>query len=168
MLRPRGKWLPPLYWNEGRKGSNSTQPELNTWVHRSVAWQAAEDVVNHDQGRSRTPSADHESSATGDGERTGWKSVGERLFDTWTVPLVMPAQPDPGECRHKCKVGNHARERSIEQNCTIMQNRHKFPPLNAYLPTLRVIFFLQLSVDRDVATYHEWKLRHCVGWPTSE
>ncbi len=57
-------------------------------------------------------SPDHESSATHDGERTGRTSLvnlhrtaepGVYPSETRSAQLVMPAQPAPGECRHKYK-----------------------------------------------------------------
>ncbi len=56
------------------------------------------------------PAEDRESSATHDGERTGltclvsWRRTAEpgvSPSEAWSTQLVMPAQPAPGECRHK-------------------------------------------------------------------
>ncbi len=87
---------------EGSAGFIMPQDVLKVRFLVQTSWRPAEDRGNHDC----------EPSATHDGERAVWKCLvnSHRTIEpavppseTWSMHLVMPAQPAPGECRHKCK-----------------------------------------------------------------
>ncbi len=75
------------------------------------------------------PSHNRKSSATHDGERTGWKSLASsrRTVEPgvtppvmWSTQLVMPVQPAPGQCRQKYKYtqfwGRSLTQQILEKN----------------------------------------------------
>ncbi len=102
----------PLVWSRCKASRRWTDKGSHGLAGDAAELEASWRCGQPRSRQARSLSPDRESSATHDGERTGWKSLvsSRRTVEhemppsvTWSTRLAIPAQPAPSECRHKSK-----------------------------------------------------------------